>query len=166
MLTLSRFKKCALSSLAVACLSASLSACNTAPIALGASEQDVQAKYGRPSAVVPLAVGKRLQYSSQPAGQTALMVDIDAAGRVTSARQVLNSADFARVVMGQWTKADALREFGRPASIERVGNWSGDILIYRWQYAHDPMLFYVYLDANQVVQQTGTGMEYRREPWK
>ena len=143
-----------------------LSACSVAPIAPGAKEEDVLARYGKPTAVVALPLGKRLQYSMQPAGQSALMVDVDASGRVTSARQVLNPTDFARVKVGQWTRDDTLREFGRVASVERVGNWPGDILVYRWQDAVEPMLFYVYLDANQVVQQTGTGMEHRRDPWK
>ena len=145
---------------------AACSSLSTIPVSVGASQDEVLARYGPPTAMVALPVGKRLQYSMQPAGQSALMVDLDAAGRVTSVRQVLNPTDFARVAVGQWTRADTLREFGRPASVEHVGNWSGDILMYRWQYANDPMLFYVYLDANQVVQQTGTGMEHRRDPWK
>ena len=69
------------------------------------------------------------------------MVDLDAVGRVTTVRQVLSPADFARVAVGQWTRSDALREFGRPASIEHVRNWAGDILTYRWQDAQEPMLF-------------------------
>lgn len=152
-----------------------LAACSTAPIEPGATQADVIAKYGKPTAVVTLPAsasdasrpgGTRLQYSAQPAGQTAFMVDLDPAGQVTMARQVLNPSDFSRVTTSQWTKSDTLREFGRPASVERVGNWSGDILVYRWKYANDDMLFYVYLDANQIVQQTGTAVEYRREPWK
>ena len=94
------------------------------------------------------------------------MVDLNADNKVTSARQVLNPNDFARVVAGQWTREDTLREFGRPAATERVGNWAGDIMVYRWLNVFEPMLFYVYLDANQMVQQTGTGIEQRREPWK
>ena len=142
-----------------------LTACSGVPIAPGATQAEVLARYGKPSDVVALPAGQRLQYSIQPAGFTAFMVDLDAAGRVTTARQVLSPADFARVAVGQWTRSDTLREFGRPASIERVRNWPGDILTYRWQTAQEPIVFYVYLDANQVVQQTGTAAEQRREPW-
>ena len=114
--------KCALAAAVSTCLVACLAACNTAPIAVGATQADVLARYGQPTAVVALPVGKRLQYSMQPAGQSALMVDLDAAGRVIRARQVLNPSEFARVAVGQWTRADTLRELGRPASVEHVGD--------------------------------------------
>ena len=54
----------------------------------GASREDVVSRYGTPSRVVALAAGTRLQYSRQPAGQSAVMVDLDAAGRVASVREV------------------------------------------------------------------------------
>lgn len=139
-----------------------LAGCAMQTLAPGATEQEALASYGKPTAVVALPSGKRLQYSGQPARQAATMIDLDAAGRVTSVRQVLNANEFARVVVGSWTREDTLREFGRPAAMTRVGNWNGDIMAYRWQEANQPMLFYVYLDANQVVQQTGSGMELRR----
>ena len=141
---------------------AGLAGCAMQSIAPGATEQEALASYGKPTAIVALPNGKRLQYSGQPARQAATMIDLDAAGRVTSVRQVLNASEFSRVVVGNWTRDDTLREFGRPAAMTRVGNWNGDIMMYRWQQANQPMLFYVYLDANQVVQQTGSGMELRR----
>ena len=139
-----------------------LGGCAVQSVLPGATREEVMARYGAPSMVVPLASGTRLQYSRQPAGQTAVMVDLDAAGRVVSVRQVLNPADFSRVVVDQWTRADAEREFGRPASIDHVGTWSGDILTYRWRDAANfDMYFWVYLDAGNVVRRTGQGMEIR-----
>lgn len=164
MLSFLPIRKCCLSALVVA----SVSACTFAPITSlppGTTQQEVLSRYGKPDAIVALPGGNRMQYSLLPAGQTAVMVDLNAEGKVVAARQVLNINDFARVVPGQWTRRDTLREFGRPSSVERVANWAGDILVYRWLNVFDPMLFHVYLDANQVVQQTGTGMEYLREPW-
>lgn len=139
-----------------------LAGCAMHTVAPGANEREALASYGKPGAAVALPNGKRLQYSGQPARQAATMIDLDAAGRVTSVRQVLNANEFARVVVGSWTREDTLREFGRPAAVTRVGNWNGDIMAYRWLEANQPMLFYVYLDASQVVQQTGSGMELRR----
>ena len=136
--------------------------CAVQSVPPGATREEVVARYGAPSMVVPLASGTRLQYSRQPAGQTAVMVDLDAAGRVVSVRQVLNPADFSRVVVDQWTRADTEREFGRPASIDRVGTWSGDILTYRWRDAANfDMYFWVYLDASNVVRRTGQGMDIK-----
>lgn len=132
-------------------------------VAPGTPRADVIARLGQPTRAVPLPSGERLQYSLQPMGQYATMVDLDGAGRVVSARQVLTPAEFARVVDGQWTRADVEREFGPPARVDRVHSWSGDVLTYRWNDGSD-MFFWVYLDARQVVQRTQMGMEFVNAP--
>lgn len=142
-----------------ALLLAALAGCAVKPME-GASREEVIARYGQPTRVVPLATGTRLQYSQQPAGQYATMVDLDASQRVVSARQVLNPADFARIEPGKWTREDVEREFGHPASVGRVASWSDDILTYRWRDVSQDMFFWVYLDANNRVQRTGQGMEF------
>lgn len=126
----------------------------------GMSREQVLSSYGTPTRTVPLASGTRLQYSTQPAGQTAIMVDLDAAGKVVSARQVLNPQDFSRIEVGKWTRDDVEREFGRPAAMDRVSNWPGDVMTYRWLSADQPMLFWVYLDAGNVARRVGQGMEF------
>ena len=92
------------------------------------------------------------------------MVDLDAAGRVVSSRQVLRSTEFARIGINQWSRADVEREFGRSATIDRVANWPGDIMTYHWQDASQDMFFYVYLDSANIVQRTGQGMDFRKDP--
>jgi len=126
----------------------------------GMSREEVVATMGPPGAVVDLRPGTRLQYSGQPGGQFAFMVDLDAAGRVGSVRQVLTEKDFGRITPGKWTQADVLREFGRPALIERVASWKGDILTYRW-YGLQDMFYWVYLDGGRVVQKAHAGVEER-----
>ena len=135
--------------------------CAVEPLPVGASRDAVLARYGTPSRVLALPAGTRLQYSRQPFGQSALMVDLDAADRLLGARDVLNPANFARVVVGQWTRDDTERELGRPASVDRVASWPGDILTYRWLDAGVDMYFWVYLDARQIVQRVGQGMEIK-----
>ncbi|SFC07748.1 hypothetical protein SAMN05216344_108130 [Polaromonas sp. OV174] len=147
-----------LSSLALAVLL--LGACATTAVQPGMSREEVLAHYGKPSRVVPLGTGSRLQYSGQPAGQSAVMVDLDAAGKVLTVRQALQASEFAKVESGKWTREDVEREFGRPASVDRVGSWSGDVMTYRWlDHNLQDMLFWVYLDGRNVVQRTGQGME-------
>lgn len=136
-----------------------LAGCATQPLPAGAAREDVIARYGKPTAVVALDAGTRLQYSQQPAGQSALMVDLDAAGRVVSTRQVLNPAEFDRVVAGSWTRQDVERALGRPAFVDRVASWPGDVMTYRWLDINQDMFFHVYLDAANVVQRTGQAME-------
>lgn len=141
-----------------------LSGCAVEPVLSGAARAEVLAKYGKPTREVPIANGTRLQYSFQPTGQQALMVDLDAAGKVVSNRQVMQSAEFARIVINQWSRADVEREFGPSATIDRVASWKGDIMTYYWKDASQDMYFYVYLDSANIVQRTGQGMDFRKEP--
>ncbi len=149
--------------LILACAAFWLAGCSVFPISSvkpGMSQQEVVSTMGQPTASVQLQQGRRLQYSGQPGGQYAFMVDLDASGRVTSVRQVLTERDFERIVPGRWTEADVLREFGRPALITRVGSWNGDILTYRW-YGMQDMFYWVYLDGGRVVQKAHAGVEER-----
>jgi hypothetical protein len=141
-----------------------LSGCAVQQVLPGTPRAEVLAKYGQPSREVPISTGSRLQYSYQPSGQQAVMVDLDAAGRVVSSRQVLQSAEFARIVINQWRRADVEREFGPSATIDRVANWPGDIMTYNWKDASQDMYFYVYLDSANIVQKTGQGMDFRKDP--
>ncbi|MES2414143.1 MAG: hypothetical protein V4614_10100 [Pseudomonadota bacterium] len=132
-----------------------------APLAPGATREEALARYGNPSAVVPLPAGTRLQYSGQPSSQSAVMVDLDAAGRVVSVREVMNTQGFARIAINQSTRADVVRELGRPAVVDHVASWDGDIMNYRWRDGGFDMLFWVYLDKAGIVRRTGQGMEIR-----
>lgn len=145
----------------VAAIFLALAGCAFSTVQPGMSRQEVIARYGTPSRVVSLDSGTRLQYSSQPAGQSVVMVDLDAAGTVISARQVMTQKEFSRIVPDKWTRPDVEREFGRPASVDRVASWSGDIMSYRWLDADQRMFFWVYLDGQGVVRRTGQGMEFR-----
>lgn len=132
-------------------------------VAPGTPRASVIQQWGQPVRSVRLPQGERLQYSLQPLGQYVVMVDLDASGNVLTSRQVLTPAEFARVVDGQWTRADIEREFGPPAKVDRIMSWPGDILTYRWNDGSD-MFFWVYLDAQQVVQRTQQGMEFVNAP--
>ena len=121
------------------------------------------ARWGQPTRVVRLPVGERMQYSMQPFGQSAWMVDLDAAGRVVRSRQVLTAAEFNRIDVGKWTRDDVEREFGPPAKIDAVASWNGPIMTYRWNDGSD-MLYFVYLDSRGVAQRAHPGMEFFNAP--
>ena len=144
------------SALAIAC---AVAGCSINPIQAGMDRAAVIARMGTPTRVLPLASGTRLQYSRQPAGQQAYMVDLDASDHVVQVRQVLVAAELARITPGTWTRDDVLREFGLPASVDRVGNWPHPILTYRWYEVQD-MFYWVYLDDAGVVRRTEQGIEY------
>jgi hypothetical protein len=140
----------------------SLTACAYNPVQPGMTREAVIARMGTPSRVVPLPAGTRLQYSLQPAGRQAIMVDLDASDHVVQARQVLVAQEFARIEVGKWTRDDVERAFGRPASVDHVANWPSDILTYRWYETQD-MFYWVYLDRNNVVRRTEQGVEYHHD---
>jgi hypothetical protein len=140
-----------------------LAACAWTPVKPGMSKQEVLAHYGKPSGELPYGTGTRLQYSRQPAGQSAVMVDLDAAGTVIGVREMLTPSEFSKIEVGKWTRADVEREFGPPARIDGVASWSGPIMNYRWLDVSHDMFFWVYLDAANVVQRVGQGPELRVE---
>jgi hypothetical protein len=134
-------------------------------IPAGSTREAVMARMGKPDRVVRLPAGERLQYSMQPVGQYAWMVDLDATGKVVQARQVLTEANFHRIVPGQWTREDVEREFGRPAWIDGVASWNGPVMTYRWRDLQGSDMFYwVYLDARNVVRRAHPGMEFINAP--
>ena len=137
-----------------------MAGCAYTPVQPGMSRQDVIARYGSPSRIVPLSSGTRLQYSTQPAGRSVVMVDLDAAGAVVAARQVMTPKEFSRIEPEKWTRHDVEVEFGRPATVDRVAFWAGDIMTYRWLDSDQRMFFWVYLDGQDVVRRTGQGMEF------
>ena len=149
-------------------LAALLGACagnpfNAYTVQPGTARDAVIARLGQPTRVVLLPAGERLQYSLQPFGQSAWMVDLDASGRVVRSRQVLTAADFNRIEVGKWTRADVEREFGPPAMIDRVASWNGPILTYRWNDGSD-MFYFVYLDNANVVRRAHPGTEFHDAP--
>lgn len=139
---------------------------NGVGLAPGTPREQVIAQSGQPTRVVPLPNGgQRFQYSLQPLGREAFMMDFDASGRLVSARQVLTEADFHRIEPGKWTFADVEREFGPPAFVDRVASWNGPVMTYRWRdIARSDMFYYVYLDPQGVVQRAHPGMEFLNAP--
>jgi hypothetical protein len=153
-----------------ASLSFLLAACagnpfNAPSVQTGAARSDVIARMGHPTRIVRLPAGERLQYSTQPFGRWAWMVDLDASGRVVRSRQVLTEAEFHRIQPGQWTREDVEREFGPPALIDGVSSWNGPVMTYRWQHMdRSDMFYHVYLDAGNVVRRAHPAMEFVNAP--
>ena len=129
----------------------------------GTPRDAVLAQLGQPTRIVRMPQGERLQYSLQPFGQAAWMVDLDAAGRVLQSRQVLTATEFNRIQPGTWTRADVEREFGSPARVDGVASWNGPILSYRWNDGGD-MFYWVYLDRDDIVRRAHPGMEFINAP--
>jgi len=151
---------------AVLLLAACAGPWSTMNIPPGTPGAEVMAHAGRPTRIVPLPNGgQRLQYSLQPLGREAYMVDTDASGRVVASYQALNEANFNRIEPGKWTRADVEREFGPPAWVDGVASWNGPIYTYRWRdLARSDMFYWVYFDPQGVAQRAHPGMEFFNSP--
>jgi hypothetical protein len=138
---------------------------NSMNVAPGTPRDQLLAQAGQPARVLPLANGgQRLQYTLQPMGHYAFMVDLDAGGRVVRSRQVLAEAEFNRIEPGRWTRDDVEREFGPPAWTDRVASFTGTVMTYRWRAGNEPMFYWVYVDPQGVVRRAHPGMEFINAP--
>lgn len=151
----------------LAALVALLAACaSPASIAPGTPTAEVLHTLGAPTGRYPAPDGgERLQYSMQPAGQQVFNIDIDAQGRVLRAEQVLSEALFGqRIQPDVWTRAEVLREYGRPARTMGVHNFVGDIWV--WRYLDGPTwrLLFIDIDRAGVVRGWSNGDEDLPDP--
>lgn len=131
-----------------------LSACATMPEKLqtGQSRAEIESRLGTPTAIYALTDGTRLQYSRQPAGQQVYNLDLDRSGRLVKVEQVLDAPLLQRIVVDRWARDDVLRFLGRPARVERVARFDGDIWTYRYFEGTWARLVHVHLDPAGVVR--------------
>ena len=135
-------------------LVALLAGCSLMPerVPLGATRGEIESRLGQPTGVYPLADGTRLQYSRQPAGQQVYNLDMGADGRLRQTEQVMDAGWLQRIDVDRWTRDDALLNLGRPALIERVASWDGDIWTYRFQEVNGARQVHLHLDRAGVVR--------------
>lgn len=135
-------------------------------LAPGTPREQIVAQAGPPIGVWPLPDGgERLQYTLQPLGHYAFMLDLDRSGRLVQARQVMTPAEFHRIEIDRWTRDDVAREFGPPARIDGVTSFQGPVWTYRWyEPGQGPMFWYVYFDPQGVVRRAHPGIEHFNGP--
>lgn len=135
--------------LAGAALAALLGACATPPPGAGTTRDEVLRQWGAPTGRYALGAGaERLEYATGPWGRTTWMIDLDAGGRVTQARQVLSEAEFLQVqtrAASGLTRDELLRWIGRPGEV-KGGGWQGG-QVWSWRYpTNDCLWFQVSID--------------------
>lgn len=122
-------------------------------LAPGTPRADIEQRLGRPTAEYPLADGRRLQYSRQPGGQQVYNLDLDAAGRLRQREQVMTPEWLEQhIAVDRWRREDVLFHLGRPALVERVARFQGDVWTYRFLAVNLPRLVHVHIDPDGVVR--------------
>ena len=132
-----------------------------ASLAPDASQTEVRAAWGAPTAQTKTAAGERWTYSTGPEGRTVWLLEFDAGGRMLSRTQGLTLARVTQVQNGQkqpevealigpsyWT----LRYPFRPDELVHV---------YRFNDIITPTCFYVGYNTSGVVTSTGMQEENR-----
>ena len=118
---------------ALALLLAACAGYSPADVRPGMSAEQVQALMGAPTGRYPNPDGgTRLEFARGPMGLHTYMVDVDAAGRVTGWKQVMDEREFNAITPGMPVQ-EMLRRIGRPAQV-RGGGWQpGQV----WSYRYD-----------------------------
>ena len=123
------------------------------------TEADVRSRFGEPARVWVEPNGDRtFEYPRQPAGHTNYMITIGGSGRMTSLRQVLNTANFAKVTPGL-DKDQVRRTLGLPAKVQSYS--LKDVEIWDWRFADGPEIkvFSVTFDKHGEVVGTGITLD-------
>jgi len=131
-----------------------LAGCSLMPerVPLGATRAEIESRLGQPTGVYALADGTRLQYSRQPAGQQVYNLDLSPDGRLRQTEQVMDAGWLQRIEVDRWTRETALVNLGRPALVEHVASWDGDIWTYRFEETNGARQVHLHLDAAGVVR--------------
>jgi hypothetical protein len=108
--------------------------------------------------------GERWVYSRQPAGQQVYHMVFDAQQHLQQVLQVLQEAHFQKLQPGMDDRHSVYNYFGKPALIERVGNFNGDIWTYRIRENSIDRQAHVFVDPQGVVQRVMFTDEPRNEP--
>lgn len=132
----------------------------------GTTAAETLQRLGAPTGRYPLnGGGERLQYSRMPAGYEVIDIDVDAAGKVVSATQVLSEARFDQDIrVNQWRQNDVMAFYGRPYEISRVSAFDGAVWTWRYKAVNERRMLYIYIDPTGVVRRyhTGDDLEFDR----
>lgn len=134
--------------LAAALLAAGCDEQRAAKLEEGVStEADVRKQFGAPVDIYEHADGSRtLDYPRQPEGQSNYYITIGADGKMSSLRQLLNAANFAKVQPGM--SGDEVRKIlGRPGKVTPFALKQEEVWDWRWRDGQTNKVFSVTFDA-------------------
>lgn len=119
---------------------------------IGTPAPELAQAMGEPQIKVDLADGsQRWVYSLQPAGQQVYHMVLDAQQRLSRVEQVLQASHFQQLQQGIDNRQTVFEYFGKPALVERVGNFNGDIWTYRIRENTFDRQAHVFIDPQGVV---------------
>jgi hypothetical protein len=122
------------------------------------TEADVRREFGQPVQITQRPDGSKvLAYPRQPEGTTNYEIGIGPDGRMSSLRQLLTPANFARVQPGM-DHAEVTRLLGRHANVARYAMKPGEE-VWQWRFVQEGQakkVFEVTFDSQHKVLSTAT----------
>ena len=126
-----------------------------------ATEEDVRRQFGTPFETFTEPDGtKVLEYPRQPEGWTNYRITIGPDGKMSSLRQLLTPANFARIQPGM-NKLDVMRALGRAAKTQSYALKGEEVWDWRFKDGPTSRIFSVTFDAQGRVLGTGTSDDTR-----
>jgi hypothetical protein len=144
--------------IAIVSLGIALSACMQPWQAFqpGVDQSALITRFGPPKEVYDLPNGnKHLLWPTQPLGETTVGAEIGPDGRLVNLDQMLTQQNFARVIVGQWTKHDVQVWFGLPEETAYFPLMKREVWSYRYMDSNVwYMLYHFYFDDQGIVRMT------------
>ncbi|CAM2143070.1 Lipoprotein [Pararobbsia alpina] len=144
--------------IAIATLGIGLAACAQPWQAFqpGVDQSAIIARFGQPKEVYDLPNGnKHLLWPTRPLGETTVGAEISPDGKLVNLDQMLTEQNFARVVVGQWTKHDIQMTFGLPEETAYFPLMKREVWSYRYMETNVwYKLYHFYFDDQGIVRLT------------
>ena len=139
-----------------------LSGCATfgPPLKPGASDEEVVARFGKPTAIYPDGDTVLWEYTGGYWSQQTHMARFGKNHRLISWEQVLTDAKFGTLTIGKSTKNEVLKTVGQPFETSRIHLNNYEVWSYR--YKQDGVwdsLMHIMFDENGIVQKMETGLD-------
>ncbi|WP_338848945.1 outer membrane protein assembly factor BamE [Massilia sp. W12] len=130
----------------------------------GASEREVLARLGQPSAIYAFENQKILEYNSWPHGQQTWMAHLGAGGVLLSFTQSLSTEQFSRLHIGHSRQEQVLRLLGQPYEVSRLPLIDKEVWSYPYRESGvwDNMM-HLYFDKQGILQRMENGPDDRIE---
>jgi hypothetical protein len=144
---------------------AALAGCAAHPdlLRVGMTRDELDARFGKPSAERHDGDDDVRIYTSAPLGQVASAAHIGPDGRVTAVEPLFNTEHFALIQVDRWSEADVLAHFGKPSEISGTRNYL--VWGYRYREAGEwNSMFSVMFDKAGIVRQTQNGPDEMYDP--
>jgi hypothetical protein len=154
--------------LLVALLAAGCANKYATPLPPGATEEEVIARHGHPTARYQDGNTTLLEYASGYWAQYAFFATMDANGRLVKWEQVLTDEKFNTLEVGKATRADLLKTIGHPAEITRIHKYNYEVWTYRYKraFSWDFVMHFMFdpNDPGSTVKMKESGIDLMYDP--